>query len=205
MGANLALTSGSYVKVTGWQASSNNFNRNIDATSRDITITSATEGIYLVTFSPKVSQVSSGFRAGVYINGQVVLQGRTFTPNQVAGNQESLALSLAMTLKANDVVTFEVQADNANQILLQGSTRSLLQIDVASSDLTEGMSAVKTVSSSYSTTTPTTISGWDTSSTGTFLAKNVSITPAGTLAVLRAGVFKVGAQIIISNPSNRVR
>lgn len=40
---------------------------------------------------------------------------------------------------------------------------------------------------------------------GISLAKNISITPAGALAVLRAGVFKMSAQIIVRNPSNQAR
>ena len=199
------LTNGQYIKVTGWSVSDSNFNQNIDGTQRDITIASGLEGIYLVSFTPKVSGITSGYRAGVFINGIAVVQGRTSFVNNGAQRQESMPLSLAMKLNANDVLTFEVQADNNGQLLLQGSSRSILQIDVASSNLTEGMSAQKTSQSTYLDNLPTTISQWSTVSAGNFLAKNISFTPAGALAVLRPGIFKVSAQIIVRNPSNQAR
>lgn len=166
-----------------------------------MSITAAIEGIYLVTFSPSISGVTSGYRAGVYINGNVVVQGRMSYVNSVAST-ESMALGLAMKLKTGDVLSFEVQADNAGQVLLPGTSRSVLQVDVASSNLTEGLSAVKTATTVYSGTGKNTVSGWDTVSNGAFKAKNVSITSAGTLAVLRAGVFKFSAQIMVLNPNN---
>ena len=200
------LTNGRFDKVTGWAVSDANFNRNIDGTQRDITVTSNLEGIYLISFTPKISGVTTGYRAGVYINGNVVIQGRASFTNTGVQRQESMPMSLALKLKANDVLTFEVQAENSGQILSQQTSRSLLQVDVASSNLTEGLSAVTTIQSNFNSgITPTIISGWNTISTGNFLAKNVSITPAGTLAVLRPGVFKVSAQIIVRNPSNQAR
>lgn len=178
----------------------------MDGTQGQITITSQIEGIYLVSFTPKVSGVTTGYRAGVFINGIPAVQSRTsFASNSGAPRQEAIPLSLAIKLNANDRITFDVQADNVGQSLVQGSSRSILQIDVASSNLTEGMSAQKTANTRYTSTTPTTISGWSTASAGNFLAKNISITPAGALAVLRAGVFKMSAQIIVRNPSNQAR
>ena len=201
---NQALSANNFAKVTGWSVTNSNFNKNLDGSARDVSITTAIEGIYLVTFSPSISGVTSGYRAGVYINGNAIIQGRMSHSNS-APSTESMALSLAMTLKTGDVLSFEVQAENAGQVLLPGTSRSILQVDVASSNLTEGLSAIKTATTTFSGNAQNTISGWDTVSNGAFKAKNVSITSAGTLAVLRAGVFKFSAQIIVRNPSNLKR
>ena len=150
--------------------------------------------------------MTTGYRVAVNINGAPAVQSRTsFTSSGGVQRQEAIPLSLAMKLNANDRITFEVQADNVGQQLLLGSSRSILQLDVASSNLTEGMSAQKTSTTTYTATTPTTISGWATNSQGNFLAKNISISPAGALAVLRAGIFNMSAQIIVRNPCNQAR
>lgn len=196
-----SLTTGQAGRPTGWTISDVNFNSN-GATDRDTVITA--DGIYFVSFTPVVSGVTSGFRASININGTAFLLGR-ISYSSATPSTESMPLSLAMNLRKNDVLTYEVIADNAGITLDTLSTRSLLQVDIASSNLTEGMSGIKTASSSYSSG-ENTITGWDMKDTpGTFLAKNVSVTSVGTLVVLRAGVFRVTAHIIVSNNINTRR
>ena len=192
----MALTSGAYIKPSGWAVTDPNFN-NSDATSTEISVEE--DGIYFVSFTPMVSGLTTGFRARININGTTIAQGRMSLGSTVAPSRESMPLSLAMSVSKSDVISFEVQADNAGMALESDSSRSLLEIDVASSNLTEGMSGVKLQTSTFSSGNNA-ITGWDTSATpGSFLAKNVSITNVGTLAVLRAGVFRVTAHILVLN------
>lgn len=107
---------------------------------------------------------------------------------------------MAMDLRQNDVLSFLVYAEESG-MNLNRATRSILKIDeLASSNLTEGLAGYKEADQNVVGGGETVINGWNTNTgSGTFLAKNVSMTNTGALVVLRAGIFRLTAVIIVRN------
>lgn len=194
----LALLRNQYTTATGWEKTNSKFSIGAaDATNENVVVTQ--DGIYIVSFTARLESVSGSVKVGVFINGTEFLQGR-MQNTQASSLPESMALSLSMDLKYQDVLTFRVNCEDFQGQLISGTTRSVLRIDeLASSNLTEGLSGFKTTNQPF-TSGANAITGWDTKNTkGTFLAKNVSLTDSGAIVVLRPGVFRVTMAIIVNN------
>ena len=163
-----------------------------------------TKGIYLVQFAAQVSGVTVGYKVAVAIDGSNILQGQMEVQNAI-NSLETMALSMAINIKANSKLSFMVFAEKNGMQVTTGTTRSILKVDVlGASNLTEGLAAYKTADQSF-TSGSNVITGWDTKNTpGTFLAKNVSLNN-GFLVVLRTGVFRITSTIIVKNGIQQAR
>ena len=189
------LTINSYQAVTGFTQANVNFNA--ESTADNYTVLA--DGIYIVSFTARVNRVLSGFRSAVAINNNAFLEGH-YEVATAQTDEAEIPLSMAMDLRQNDVLSFLVYAEESG-MNLNRATRSILKIDeLASSNLTEGLAGYKEVDQNVLGGAETVVNGWNTNiGSGTFLAKNVSMTNAGSLVVLRAGIFRLTAVIIVRN------
>lgn len=185
-----------YVTVTEWTKTNNEFSELASNVVNGV-LKIDQDGIYIVSFTARFERVVTGYRIGVFINGTEFLQGREQVDTVTS---ETMALSLAMDLKYQDNLEFKVFAEGSGMELIPGTSHSILRLDeLGASNLTEGLSGYKVAPQDFIDGINT-IKGWDTKNTrGTFLAKNVSLTDAGALVVLRPGVFRLTMAIIVDN------
>lgn len=189
------LTINSYQAVTGFTQANANFSA--ESTADNYTVPA--DGIYIVSFTARVNRVSSGFRSSVAINNNGFLEGH-YQVATAQTDEAEIPLSMAMDLRQNDVLSFLVYAEESG-MNLNRATRSILKIDEqTSNNLTEGLAGYKEADKNVIGGGETVINGWNTNTgSGTFLAKNVLITDTGALVVLRAGIFRLTAVIIVRN------
>ena len=192
-----SLPSAQDVKLSGWTLSDQNFD-SPNAVDTDMMIPEGGSGIYIVSFVTKVNKVVNSYKAAILINGTMVVQGR-MSLQSASLKPETTTLSMALNLRAFDILTYQVIGDGVGMQVVSAS-RSLLKIQRLKGDnITEGISGYKTNDSQLSSGLNA-LTGFNyDGSRGTFIAKTLTALAKESIVVLQSGVFRIMAAIIVQN------